>query len=85
MAWLGALALGAFGLLGAGRPEPPRADLAPLASPQLDLAQAPGMGCSIVRELHFETLPADAEPRVPPPRHSSVCLAVYAPSADAAY
>jgi hypothetical protein len=44
-------------------------------------AQAPGMGCGIVKELHFEMLPADAEPRVPPARHSPVCLAVFSPEA----
>ena len=78
LAWLGAALLGAVGLLGAGRVQDASSPMADAdSSAVLDIAQAPGMGCSVVRELHFEMLPADAEPRVPPARHGRVCLAVY--------
>jgi len=67
----------AFGLLGTG----PAQDSAGLVDESefvvFDASRAPGLGCGVARELHFEMLPADAEPRLPPPRHGPVCLAVY--------
>jgi len=81
LAWLGAALIGTAGLLGADRVQDAQDAASPTAEAEafaaLDIAQAPGMGCSVVKELHFEMLPADAEPRVPPARHGRVCLAVY--------
>jgi len=82
LAWLCAVSLGALGLLGTAR-VPEAGDALPDAVPLgLDYALAPGLGCSVVKELRFEMLPADAEPRIPPPRHARVCLALYQPPVE---
>ncbi|HET7812410.1 MAG TPA: hypothetical protein VFL16_17705 [Steroidobacteraceae bacterium] len=76
LAWLGAIALAAFGLLGAGRTGEASGRL---EDADMHAGRSVGVGCTALKELRFEILPANAEPPVPTTRRTPVCLAVYRP------
>jgi hypothetical protein len=85
MAWLGATALAAYGLLGPGHTrELPGAwaDRYAIAldTVDLDAGRSAGFGCTAVKELRFEMLPANADPPPVTSRRTPVCLAVYHPT-----